>query len=41
MARGLALGVSEYLVKLDQTQLLESLDRAISGAHRKESLVTA
>jgi two-component system chemotaxis sensor kinase CheA len=31
MAHGLALGVNEYLVKLDQTQLLESLDRAISG----------
>ena len=34
MARGLALGVNEYLVKLDQTQLLESLDRAVSGDRR-------
>jgi two-component system chemotaxis sensor kinase CheA len=29
MARGLAMGVSEYQVKLDQTQLLDSIRKAV------------
>ena len=32
MARGLAMGVSEYQVKLDQNQLLESIGKAVNGA---------
>jgi len=31
MARGLAMGVTEYQVKLDQSQLLESIGKAIRG----------
>lgn len=31
MARGLAMGVSEYQVKLDQDQLLESIRKAVHG----------
>jgi two-component system chemotaxis sensor kinase CheA len=31
MARGLAIGVSEYQVKLDQNQLLESIGKAVNG----------
>jgi two-component system chemotaxis sensor kinase CheA len=41
MARGLAMGVSEYQVKLDQSQLLESIRKAVSGIDLKQSLVAA
>lgn len=41
MARGLAMGVSEYQVKLDQDQLLESIRRAFSGAEFSKLQVTA
>jgi two-component system chemotaxis sensor kinase CheA len=41
MARGLAMGVSEYQVKLDQSQLLESIGKAVRGADLRQSLVTA
>ena len=40
MARGLAIGVSEYQVKLDQSQLLESIRKAVGGAHFSPSPVT-
>jgi two-component system chemotaxis sensor kinase CheA len=33
MARGLAMGVSEYQVKLDQNQLLESIRKAVGGTY--------
>jgi len=36
MARGLAMGVSEYQVKLDQNQLLESIRKAVSGVSLKQ-----
>jgi two-component system chemotaxis sensor kinase CheA len=39
MARGLAMGVSEYQVKLDQSQLLESIRKAVDGrSHRQPQL---
>jgi two-component system chemotaxis sensor kinase CheA len=41
MARGIAIGVSEYQVKLDQNQLLESIRKAVGGANRKQSPVAA
>ena len=41
MARGLAMGVSEYQVKLDQSQLLESIRKAVSGIDLKQSPVAA
>jgi two-component system chemotaxis sensor kinase CheA len=41
MARGLAIGVSEYQVKLDQSQLLESIRRAVGGVDLKQPLVAA
>ncbi|MGA3240004.1 MAG: hybrid sensor histidine kinase/response regulator [Bryobacteraceae bacterium] len=41
MARGLAMGVSEYQVKLDQSQLLESIRKAVSGVELDQSPVTA
>lgn len=40
MARGLALGVSEYQVKLDQNQLLESIRKAVGGAELRLPPVT-
>jgi two-component system chemotaxis sensor kinase CheA len=33
MARGLAVGVTEYQVKLDQDQLLESIRKAVGSAN--------
>jgi hypothetical protein len=33
--------VSEYQIKLDQSQLLESIGRAVSGAALKQSPVAA
>jgi two-component system chemotaxis sensor kinase CheA len=41
MARGLAMGVSEYQVKLDQSQLLESIRKAVGGVDLKQSPVAA
>ena len=41
MARGLALGVNEYQVKLDQDQLLEGIRKAVSRAELKPSPVMA
>jgi two-component system chemotaxis sensor kinase CheA len=41
MARGLAMGVSEYQVKLDQSQLLESIRKAFNGVDLKQSPVSA
>jgi two-component system chemotaxis sensor kinase CheA len=41
MARGLAMGVSEYQVKLDQDQLLESIRKAVNGISLNQSPVTA
>jgi two-component system chemotaxis sensor kinase CheA len=41
MSRGLAMGVSEYQVKLDQDQLLESIARAIGGTDLKQPAVMA
>ena len=41
MARGLAMGVSEYQVKLDQDQLLESIGKALSGTDLRKAPVTA
>jgi two-component system chemotaxis sensor kinase CheA len=38
MARGLAMGVSEYQVKLDRDQLLESIRKAVSGVELTQSL---
>ena len=36
MARGLAMGVSEYQVKLDQNQLLDSIRKAVSGIELRQ-----
>jgi two-component system chemotaxis sensor kinase CheA len=41
MAHGLAVGLSEYQVKLDQDQLLESIGKALSGADLRKAPVTA
>jgi two-component system chemotaxis sensor kinase CheA len=41
MARGIAMGVSEYQVKLDQSLLLESIGKAVRGADLRHSLVSA
>jgi len=41
MSRGLAIGVSEYQVKLDQNQLLESIAKAINGKDLKQQPVAA
>lgn len=41
MAQGLALGLSEYQVKLDQEQLLDSIGKALSGIDLRKSPVTA
>jgi two-component system chemotaxis sensor kinase CheA len=41
MARGLAIGVSEYQVKLDQNQLLDSIRKAVDGAQLRDALVSA
>jgi two-component system chemotaxis sensor kinase CheA len=41
MARGMAMGISEYQVKLDQFQLLESIRKASSGAELTQSPVMA
>ncbi len=41
MARGLAVGVSEYQVKLDQTQLLESIRKAVNEKDLRQSPVAA
>jgi len=41
MARGLAIGVSEYQVKLDQNQLLESIRKAVGGAGLRQPPVAA
>jgi two-component system chemotaxis sensor kinase CheA len=41
MARGLAMGVSEYQVKLDQSQLLESIGKAVRGIELRNSPVMA
>ena len=40
MTRGLAMGVSEYQVKLDQDQLLDSIGKAVKS-DRKHSTVAA
>jgi two-component system, chemotaxis family, sensor kinase CheA len=41
MAHGLAMGLSEYQVKLDQDQLLESIGKALSAADPRKAPVTA
>jgi two-component system chemotaxis sensor kinase CheA len=41
MARGIAMGVSEYQVKLDQDQLLESIGRAVGAVDHRLSPLTA
>jgi len=41
MARGLAIGVSEYQVKLDQSQLIESIRKAVSGVDLRPQPVAA
>ena len=41
MAHGLAVGVSEYQIKLDQDQLLESIRKAVSSKGLRQSPVTA
>ena len=41
MAHGLSLGLSDYQVKLDQDQLLESIGKALSGADLSKAPVTA
>ena len=41
MAHGLAMGLSEYQVKLDQDQLLESIGKALSGTDLRKTPVTA
>lgn len=41
IARGLALGFSEYQIKLDQDQLIESIRRAVSGADMGQKPVLA
>jgi len=40
MAHGLAVGVSEYQIKLDQDQLLESIRKAVSSKGLRQSPVT-
>jgi two-component system, chemotaxis family, sensor kinase CheA len=40
MAHGLAMGLSEYQVKLDQDQLLESIGKALSGIDLRKAPVT-
>lgn len=41
MARGLAIGISEYQVKLDQNQLLESIGKAVGGSSLRHAPVAA
>jgi two-component system chemotaxis sensor kinase CheA len=41
IARGLAVGVTEYQVKLDPEHLLESIRKAVGGEHFKQSPVMA
>ena len=41
MAHGLAMGLNEYQVKLDQEQLLESIGKALSGTDLRKAPVTA
>jgi two-component system, chemotaxis family, sensor kinase CheA len=41
IAHGLAIGLTEYQVKLDQDQLLESIGKALSGADLRKAPVTA
>jgi two-component system chemotaxis sensor kinase CheA len=41
MARGLAVGVSQYQVKLDQDQLLDSIGKAVHGEELSHSQVSA
>jgi two-component system chemotaxis sensor kinase CheA len=41
MARGMAMGVSEYQIKLDQDQLIESIRKAVGGADTNRLPVTA
>jgi two-component system chemotaxis sensor kinase CheA len=41
VARGMAMGVSEYQVKLDKSQLLESIRKAVSGKESHRSPVLA
>jgi two-component system chemotaxis sensor kinase CheA len=41
MAHGLAIGLSDYQVKLDQDQLLESIGKALSGTDLRKTPVTA
>jgi two-component system, chemotaxis family, sensor kinase CheA len=41
MARGRAMGVSEYQVKLDQSQLLESIRKAVDGESLDQTPVRA
>jgi two-component system, chemotaxis family, sensor kinase CheA len=41
MAHGLAVGLSEYQVKLDQEQLLQSIGKALSGLDLRKVPVTA
>jgi two-component system chemotaxis sensor kinase CheA len=41
IARGLAAGVNEYQIKLDQDKLLESINKAVSGVCMHQSPVAA
>jgi two-component system chemotaxis sensor kinase CheA len=41
MAHGLAIGLSDYQVKLDQEQLLESIGKALSGTDLRKAPLTA
>jgi two-component system chemotaxis sensor kinase CheA len=41
MAHGLSVGLSEYQVKLDQDQLIQSIGKALSGADLRKMPVTA
>ena len=41
MAHGLAIGLNDYQVKLDQDQLLESIGKALRGADLSKAPVTA
>ena len=41
MAHGISLGLSDYQVKLDQDQLLESIGKALSGTELRKAPVTA
>jgi hypothetical protein len=41
MEHGLAVGLNEYQVKLDQEQLLESIGKALSGTDLRKAPVTA